>query len=174
MRRCRSSPRRDYRPGGSTSLTSRPMLSSQPLLRALLAVDEDRTATMGRLFLVALVVLSPWWGRSLWRFVRDRRDLSRAARAADRAAAERSSPTDPDALSEVIRSIEAAAGDESELFDVSIPAAPTIERRPTDRSVVDAIVSDALRRWRVVVLDEGVDPEGRRTLRCRKVEQASR
>lgn len=150
------------------------MISSQLLLRAIPAIDEDRTATMGRLFLVAVVILSPWWGRSVWRFVRDRRQRSRADWAATRAAAEKESPIDPDALSEVLRFIEAATGSASHRFDLRIPATPTVERRPVDRVVVDAIVTDALRRGGVVVDGEESDIEGRRTLRCRKVEQPGR
>lgn len=147
------------------------MISSQLLLRALLAVDEDRTSTMGRLFLVALVVLSPWWGRSLWRFVRDRRERSRADRAATRAEAELASSVDPDALSAVISSIESAADAHPQQFDLRIPAVPTVDHRPIDRLVVDAIVTDALHRGGMIIVHEAVDTDGGRRLLCEKVEQ---
>jgi len=137
-----------------------------PLLAVLLAVDEDRTSTLGRLFLIALIILSPWWGRWVWRFVRDRRAAARAAVLAARAEAEASRPPEPDALAKVIDAIEDGAVGGAERFDVIIPAVPTVERRPAERAVVDAIVTDALRRSRVDVEREDVNGDGSRTLHC--------
>jgi len=106
-------------------------------------IDRDRTATMGRLFLIAVVVLSPWWGRFTYRFVRDRRRVRREEVLAARAAIEGNRVPEPDALSLVVDAIVDGADGDEDRFAVTIPAAPTVERRPADASVVDLIISDA-------------------------------
>jgi len=137
-------------------------------------IDRDRTATMGRLFLIAVVVLLPWWGRFTYRFVRDRRRVRREEVLAARAAIEGNRTPEPDALSIVVDAIVDGADGEADPFTVTVPAAPTVERRPADAAVVELIIGDALRRSGLVVGDERVNADGSRTLRCEKVRREAR
>lgn len=137
-------------------------------------VDRDRTATMGRLFLIAVVVLSPWWGQFTYRFIRDRRRVRREEVLAARAAIEGNRLPEPDALSIVVDAIVDGADGDEDPFDVVVPAAPTVERRPADAAVVELILNDTLRRSGVVVSDEIANADGSRTLRCEKARHDAR
>jgi hypothetical protein len=121
-----------------------------------------------RSFLIAVIVVAPfaWWQ---WRRVK----AVRAARLASSPAPEEPQATDAVAavapLEEVVALISEQARnlEPGEHWSLEIPRRVAIEGSEADPSLVDALVRDALRRERLLAVEE-LDAQDHRVLVCVK------
>lgn len=120
---------------------------------------DDRIATMGRLFLIAVVVTSPWWVTVVVRRLLARRAAHPRTVNGDDGAV----PLAADDLGRVLAAIESLdpSGE-----TVVLPARPTLSGRPVEPTIVTQVVADALRRSRVEVIEEVTLADGSHRLRC--------
>ena len=116
-----------------------------------LLAEANGLATMGRLFLIAAVLVSPF------ALVKGRRILSdRRSRLAALAPPEPEAPVpDPSDLATVIAAITAGASSlvPGETFEVLVPAEPTLDGRVADALIASSIIEDAMSRSRVEVAE---------------------
>jgi hypothetical protein len=144
----------------------------------LAAVEEgDRLGSMALYFLVAVAVIGPYGVMRVRRILRERAELAAAtappvdpdrADGADGPSPNGSPTASPDDdLTRAFEAIEAGTQNGAEVFEVRVPARPRLNGRPADAATVDALVQDALRRSKVVVVAEDSSPEGR-VLTCKR------
>lgn len=148
-------------------------------------MEESRLHTMVQLFLIAVVVMSPYLylrGRALLRARRALRpsvdtdppspSASASPAAASPDATDLDAPQDRDSsgeLARVVARIEAIGVDGgSGEHEVWLPGAPTSSGRVLAAAVVEGILADALARSRVEVVSRSREPGGWR-LTCRAV-----
>jgi len=132
--------------------------------RAVLAVEGDQAVTLLRLFVIAVLLLSPWWGSRLWRWWRARAAARRAVRAANSSA---EIPTPPEgSLAAVLADLETRIASKQEVIEVSVPSGVTVGGHPADPLIVDAVLADAIRRSGLTVMEDHTTPDGTRLLRC--------
>lgn len=129
-----------------------------PLLAAVFAAIQ--AGVLIRSFVVALVIVSPFW-------LHRRRRARRSRGPATTEAVDPSTPTAP-RLEEIIAGIDRAAGPGDATTTVRIPTGVTVDGIPVDAATADALVRDALRRGGLVAVDELDTPTGR-ILECRPV-----
>lgn len=141
------------------------------VITAVLAVDESRLSSMFVFFFIALLIVSPFGYRRVKAVLAERRELlGRGGSAPAEPTGTPASTPDPDDLAGVVAAIATAAGelagDRSGSRIVEVPAVPTVEGRPADRVVIDALVDDAVRRAGLTSTWEGAaDGPRRLTLR---------
>lgn len=166
---------RSVHPGDTTV---RPMAPFEQLLTtpqlgrivALLAVDEDRFATMGRFFLIAVLVLSPWWLPGAVRRIRAR--SAERARVKSLALGSATVVAPPGSLAEVLAELERHIDADDVEFELHIPTEVTISGGVADPVIVESVLADAFRRSRVSLTSERADGAGR-TLCCKKIMRAA-
>ena len=132
-----------------------------PLPAVLLA--QVQGGTLVRSFLIAVVVIAPVWFYVRKRVLADRAPIAEPEEASpDDAAGPR--------LEEVIASIAdaAATARAAGSATLTIPNGVTIDGQPADRSTVDALVRDSLRRSGLVAVAE-IDAAAGRTLELREL-----
>ncbi len=127
-------------------------------------MEDDQVVTLFRLFVIAALLLSPWWGRRLWHWSRARAAASRAVRAANSSA--QIPRPEEGSLAAVLSDMEAQIAAEREVIEVSVPAGVTVEGHVADRLIVDAVLADAIRRSGLTVIEEETSSDGTRLLRC--------
>ncbi len=127
----------------------------------LLAKVQD--TVLVRSFLIAVIVVAPVWVLVRKR-VRSAQERSSAAGSGDSDAdIDPSAPAPLPRLEDVIAAIPdlAAAARDRGSATITVPAEVTVDGRPTDSAVVDALVRDSLRRSGLVAVAEVDSPAGR-------------
>ncbi len=147
-----------------------PLLTSRVLGVVVLAVDEDRFATMGRFFVIALLVLSPWWLPGSIRTIRSRAAERSRAQALALGSATVVPPVG--SLAEVMAELERCVDEGDDEFELFLRVDLTISGGPAPAMVVDSVLADALRRSKVEITAESIDGSGR-TLHCRRTDRDS-
>ncbi len=113
--------------------------------------ELSRLATMGRLFGVAVLVVSPFALVQLRRIRRDRRARRPAAPVVEAGG----TALAPEDLAGLVGRITELAGSakEGETFEITLPAAPTLEGRGVPVELVEGILADAVRRSSLDVIE---------------------
>lgn len=147
-----------------------PLLTSRVLSVVVAAVDEDRFATMARFFVIAVLVLSPWWLPGSIRKIRARAAERSRARSLALGSATVVPPVG--SLAEVMAELERCVDEGDDKFELFLQAELTISGGPAPAMVVDSVLADALRRSKVEITSESIDDSGR-TLHCARIGRES-
>lgn len=127
----------------------------------LLAKVQD--TVLVRSFLIAVIVVAPVWVLVRKR-VRSAQERSRAGSTTGADAdSDPSTPTPLPRLEDLIAAVPdlAATAREHGSATITVPEAVSVDGRPTDPAVVDALVRDSLRRSGLVAVAEVDSPAGR-------------
>ena len=139
------------------------------MIAAVLAVEDSRISSMFVSFFIALLIVSPFGYRRIKATLAERRELlGRVDPDAGPTESGATTGADPDDLATVFDAIAVAASELSGEPDghrvVDVPTSPTVEGRPADPALVDALLDDAVRRIGLVA-ERSTRPDGGRRLR---------
>lgn len=141
------------------------------MIAAALAVEDGRISSMFAFFFIALLIVSPFGYKRMKVLMAERREL--LGRTVPETNPDGTEPvaeatSDPDDLAAVIDAVGVAARELAEdpagHRVVELPIAPTVEGRPADAAVVNALLDDAVRRSGLVG-ERTTAPDGGQRLR---------
>ena len=131
---------------------------------ALLAREDSQAVTLVRLFLIAVVVISPYWVPKALRW-RRARSATRAARRAANLPAPK--VPEPGSLAAVLAGFEAAVAEGTDEATLVVPPDVTIDGRPAPPEVADAVLRDAIARSGFRIVTDAASGTERRLV-CRR------
>ncbi len=139
-----------------------PFPAASGLTAAVLAREDSQAATLLRLFLIAVVVVSPYWAPKALRWWR-----GRAATRAARRAANLPAPRlpEPGSLAGVLSDLETAAAEGADEITLVVPPGVTVDGRPASPEVIDTVLRDAIGRSGYAIVHDSGGTE--RRLVCR-------
>ena len=130
-----------------------PFPGASGLTAAILAREDSQAVTLLRLFLIAVVVISPYWVPKALRWWR-----ARAASRAARRAANLPAPRVPEAgsLAAVLAEFEEAVAEGADEATLVLPAGVTVDGRPAPPEVIDTVLRDAIGRSGFAIVTDSV------------------